>query len=891
MKAHLRINIGIGLLLAGLAFIPITQAVPKPEPRAQFESEDNYLAYHRPQELDDRLFEPTFNMATASGSSYGFQKILVGLEVNDEEVLVLDIIKTPSDYLVPIKEVFPAIGASYSLEHGIMTIQVPGSDVEISSRVTYRIDGDLWASLGTLNRYLKLNASFDPTTYAINFLPPWRRSDKGESGEQAKTLKPEYYPDAFSLRQFRISHQVEAHKDGGPFDFDIDSERSDLLTSGAAWDGSWLFEANKVGGQSWRPDEYFWLKRDDHQQWLLGKQVVTPSVVAPSVTLTGAQYFYSNQSIPFDPYQDISQSRFFRELGSSVQTIRGNGEPGAIAQLYVNQQLVDEVFVDLDGSYDFGEVRSESGLYNEIEVVIIDSLTRTEIERQDKTRLSSDNLLNEGQMVTSVAFGKKGNWLDPDFDDQGEAGMLLYRYGVSDSTTVETGYLLDDDDTMTAGVASALGSNFVGAYRVAKRNDVNSQQLELDGTGQNWRLSTFVKKQEAGFVEGQTEDATTANSYFYYTPDANLRLEMIGRYQERGGSQNDVSYVKPGVFYSPTDNFSVAMRPDYDGAYRTELYYRPYLGKRFRVTHRPDEQTIRFDYDVNDDLQGYMSGRMYEDTILERSYENTVFEEAVGFYWQPRDWTRYDRLRVELNHSREFGMGMFAEYRTQLAAGLYFDLRLRDADPRFDGGFSAFARISLDFAVAGDRFIPATQRRSYNTHGTIAGTLNMDTDDCDIEHVSVLVDGANRKVPVSGCTFYLEKVTPGIHTIALDGEYLPIEVVPDTKEYVAQVTPSSVTRIDFALNTEYSASGQVTLSSGKVVPNARVTLLNSSGEVVMQTLTDQFGYFRVDSLSNGRYSIQVKGNKGQVLAERKLLISNDFVFGADIQLPATLPLK
>ncbi len=881
----------LGAVLCVLALLPVAHAEPKPQSRSAFGSETNKLAYHRPRELDDALLEPSWSAAGTSGSSYGFQKILVGLEVNDEEVLVLDIIKTSSDYLVPIKEVFPAIGANYTLQHGIMTIQVPGSDVEVSSRVTYRIDGELWASLSTLNEYLKVNARFDPTKYAVNFLPPWRQKGKGGDGKSTLALEPEFYPDEFSLRQFRVSHEVNSHKEGGPLDFDIDSERSELLASGAAWDGSWLFEAEKTSEQSWRPKEYFWLKRDSQQQWLLGKQVVSPSVVAPSVTLTGAQYFYSNQDIPYDPYQDISQSRFFREIGSSVQTIRGSAEPGSIAQLLINKQLVDETFVNLDGSYDFGQVRSESGLYNEIEVRIIDAVTRTEIERQDKTRLGSDSLLNEGQVVTSAALGKKGNWLDPDFQEEGEAGMFLYRYGVSDDTTVEAGYLLDDEDTFTAGVASALGNHFVGAYRVANRNGANAQQLELDGSGERWRLSTFIKQQDAEFIQGQAEETTTANSYYYYMPEDNLRLELIGRYQDRNSNEEEVSYIKPGIFYSPTDNFSVAMRPDYDGAYRTELYYRPYPGKRFRVTHRPDEQTVRFDYDIDDDVQGYMSGRMYKGAIEERDVNNTIIEEAVGFYWQPRDWTRYDRLRVELNHSNQYGMGVFAEYRTQLTSGLYFDLRLRDADPRFDGGFSAFARLSLDFAVAGDKLVPATQRRSYNTHGTIAGRLNTGKTDCDFEHVSVLVDGANRKVPVQGCTFYLENVTPGVHTIALDGEYLPIEIVPDTRSYVARVAPSSVTRIDLDLNTEYSAAGKVTLSNGDAVANIRVSLVVQSGELIMETLTDQFGYFRVDGLSNGQYSLRIIGNEGQVLTQRSFTIENDFLFGLDLQLPSKLPLK
>jgi hypothetical protein len=274
---------------------------------------------------------------------------------------------------------------------------------------------------------------------------------------------------------------------------------------------------------------------------------------------------------------------------------------------------------------------------------------------------------------------------------------------------------------------------------------------------------------------------------------------------------------------------------------------------------------------------------MYDGVIDNRAYQNTIIESAAGFYWQPADWTSYDRLRFEVNHSNQYGTGMFAEYRTQLMSGVYFDLRLRDGDPQYDGGFSTFARISMDFAVAGDKFVPATKRTSYNTNGTIAGTLNTGSDECDMEHVSVLVNGSNYKVPVQGCTFYLEKVTPGIHRVSLDGEFLPIELVPDTKSYVVEVAPSSVTRIDFNMQAKYSAAGRVTMD-GNAAVNAQVVLKDSDGNEMMSTFTDQFGYFRVDDLINGRYQLQVQDENGQVIAERQFTISNDFLFGVDIEL-------
>lgn len=842
------------------------------------------LDLHRPINVQNALFDAA-SQGAGGGRSYGFRKILVGLEVNNQEVLVLDIVQTESDYLVPIKEVFPVIQASYSLEHGILTIRVPGSEVEMSSRVTYRIDGELWASLSTLNEYLKVNARFDPAKYAVTFLPPWQEEKKkGEA--PAESLEVEFGPDPFSLRQIRLSHEVSAAERAEALEFDVLSERSELVATGSAFEGSWLVDAEKLNDESWKLDDYFWTKRTDNHQWLLGKQTVSPSVISPAVTVTGGQYFYSNKAIPYNAYQDISQSSFFRELGNSVQRIRGVAEPGAIAELYVNNQLVSETFVRLDGTYDFGEFRTESSLFNEIEVVILDPVNRSELERQLKSRASSDHLLEEGQVVTSVALGRKGNWLDPDYVDQGEAGMFLYRYGISDGTTVEAGYLLDDTTVTTTGIVSSLGHNFVGAMRFANRNDATATQLELDGYGKNWRMATFVRQEEAHFIEGRDEEITSANGYYYYTPDPSLRLELLGRYQDTG---NEVRYIKPGVFYSPTQNLSIGTRPDSDGDYRTELFYRYSQDARLRVTHKADEQTGRFEWSQSDNVNAYMSARMYKDMIAERIQENTIIEKAVGFYWYPNDWTDYKQFRFELNHSNEFGVGMFTEYRTQLMPGIYFDIRLRDGDPQFDGGLSAFARISMDFAVAKGGLVPSNNRLAYNTAGTIAGTLKTNSDCSQLEHVSILLNGAAYKVPVKACTFYLDYVTPGLYKIMLDGEFMPIDMVPESKSHVIKVAPSSVTHVEFSVNSEYSAMGQLKSASGQALSNVRLTLFNEKDEVMTETLTDQFGYYRIDGLADGNYTVSVVGIGGQKLAERTFTIDGDFLFGLDILMPPSLP--
>ncbi len=813
------------------------------------------------------------NYSQASSSEpAGYKKVFVGLEVSGKEVDSLDIIQVSDQYLLPIAQIAPHIQAAYTLQKRHLIITVPSGQVSIPSAKTYVFDKQVWISLDELNKQLLLKGIFEQSKFSIQLFPPWnnKQVDKVQSSEG---LEVDVRPESFSIRQIQFAHEVRTENSN------VLSERSEFIASGAAVDGTWHLEAAKNDQQDWHLDDYFWIKRDANSQWLFGKQQVSPSVVSPSVTLTGAQYFYSNTAIPYDSYEDISQSGFFRQLGNSIQTIRGQAAPGSLLQLYVNGQLLKEQFARLDGSYDFGNVQMPSSLFNEIEVWVLDSVSRVLIEKQNKTRANSEHLLDQGQIVTSIALGKKGNLLDENYQDQGEAGMLLYRYGASDKITIEAGYLLDDLSVASVGIAAAVGENFVSASRFAYRNNAQAVQFELNGYGEKWRFNSYARHEEAGYFEQSSEDKNTANFNYYYLTQPNFRLELYGRYQT---GTREISFIKPGFHYSPSSALSFGSRPDFEGDYRHELVYRPSRDKRLRLISRSQEDSGRFDWNINDNVTTYASARRYEHG--DDTQEESVSEQALGFYWRPDDWDSYSFFRLEARHSDKYDTGAYAEFRTRIFSGVYFDLRVQTHDPEFDGKLSAFARVSFDFALAGGRFIPARNRTSYNTDGTIAGRLITDSGECDIDNISLLLNGLSYKVPVQGCNFYLQRVTPKIYQVGLDSEFLPIELIPQAETYVAEVAPAAVTRIDFVLRSEYSAAGKLLDINGQALANGRVLLLNSELQALMETRSDQFGNYRVDGLANGQYWVQLLDEEGNLLKQRSFKVDNDFLFGIDLSL-------
>ena len=817
--------------------------------------------------------------------TFSLQRIFVGVLVNNEEVSSIEIIETTDDFLIPIKDILPLVQARFIINENksnaqnFLTILIPTGSQTFKAKETYLIDGELWMSLKVLNQKIFLNGHFDSAKYALSLLPAWKNEE--QVIKKNLSIAIDRKADDFSLRQLQLSHEVDY------LESNIHNKRTDFLAAGAAFDGVWRIESNKANHSNWTLDEYFWLGRDLHSQWLIGKQTVSPSTISPATTLTGAHYFYSNQAIPYDSYQDITQSNFFKQLGSSIQTIRGIAQAGTIAQLYIDGNLANETFVKLDGTYSFEHVQLTSNFYNEIEVWILDSINKVIIEKQNKTQANSDSLLSEGQFVTSIALGKKGNVLAEDYQEQGQAGMFLSRYGVSDKTTLELGYLLDDNSVVNLGVTSSIGQNFLVAARVAQSEYAKAGQVEFNGYGKNWRLATYWRYEEAGYLP-QNQDAITAGSLNYnYWLTNKLRLGLIGRLQK--GRTEELSYIKPSIAYNYNNHLSLSVRPDSNGDYRSELLYRANNDLRLRYTHTKNEKNSRVDWDVSDSWTSYFSSRKYQ-LLTDDSSLQDVQEQAIGFFWRSQDAESYQYFRAEVNYKEGLGYGSMLEYRDRIASGVYFDLRVQDGGLEDVEGLSIFARLSLDFAVANGRFVPAKNRSTYNTNGTISGVLITDTKSCNIDNISLLINGYSHKVPVQGCSYSLHNIKPGIYRVSLDSEHLPIELIPEANRYVTEVKPSAVTRVDFKVTAQYSAAGQVIDLFERPVEEVALRVLNQEGIIVSQSKSDQFGYFRVDNLKPGNYTLQAYhsdpengGGVVKILAKKQFIIIDNFLFNLNIR--------
>jgi protocatechuate 3,4-dioxygenase beta subunit len=134
-------------------------------------------------------------------------------------------------------------------------------------------------------------------------------------------------------------------------------------------------------------------------------------------------------------------------------------------------------------------------------------------------------------------------------------------------------------------------------------------------------------------------------------------------------------------------------------------------------------------------------------------------------------------------------------------------------------------------------------------------------------------------------SFHIGNLQPGIYHVRLDNEHLPIELVPDGKSLWVKVAHGAVTRVDFSAQLQFGVAGRVTREDGSFVARSKLWILDEDGNTRLSTYTDQFGLYRADGLTPGRYRVEAVGDdKETVAAATEFTISDDFLFGIDLTL-------
>ncbi len=812
--------------------------------------------------------------------------ILVGVIVNGVEVGSVEVVRRDGELLLPLVEVVELIGAELEEADGAVAVSTPIGRVTLALDEVVRVDGVLMAPFELFEARLATGVAFDRQEFALLFDVPWSRPGEAPGAAAAAELGPaDFTPPAATLATLQAD--LRAARESGR-----DVYQTSTVAEGRLASGWWRVRYEDDLDTSHRFEEYSWLRTSGRRQLLLGHQRLRLHPIFDSLELTGAQLAYTNVDL-----DSFSRSREARELLSrrmqSVTTVRGFGPPGGLAEIRIDGVPLDRRTIALNGTYEFTQVLLPSRQATRIEVYVYDrSNLLIPVAIVDETRRAFDLLMEDGAVVHQGGLGSQGNLADDQREVAGDgelAGFYQLRYGVSDRLTVEAAaQRVAGRDQLQAGVVARLGAGLVASLGAVASDEALGYDLELSGQWDRWWLQGRSYETEEGFRVASPD--REFDHYLELGLDAGRRLDLSLIARRRDGPTGEADYLLPAVSWRPVDSMSVRIRPDLDGRYMGNLWWRIDRRSRLGVDVLEDlstsaelsrdvgaRSTVRLGADLRSGLPDRYSAT-YE-TDLDLAARTTLSAGALV-------------ADGELGYEARATIG--------IDPGFLVNVEIRD-DPSLrgfgeDSGRRYFVGMSIDLGFAGGRIIPAHRGAVRDDRGAIAGVVRAAEDSAGrrrLDNVLVLVDGARGGRTDASGTFFAGRLAAGLHVVELDSENLPIELVPDRSRWLVEVAPGAVTRVDFTVHAEYGIAGRVTDAAGRALPGWTVAVLDSAGRVVGRATTDRFGLYRVDGMPTGVYQVGVlddpTAETPETLATREIEIVDDFLFGQDLMLPFEVP--
>lgn len=801
---------------------------------------------------------------------------LVGIVVDGAELGTEIVYRIGGAYYLP-SSILGRMGVRGAARHGRFYLMTPGGEVETGSHYFRDIYGEMFFHADMLDEVLKIRWEFSEERYAITMtLPWWQQGPADGTAEKADVAEVDFNPSSFGLTQIRLDHTQYFQEQG-------DYGYSNLLLRGRLLDGVWRSELVHENNRDLRAENYYWLKDFEHVQTLVGNQDVLINPLLPSVETTGAQALYSSNPIEFDPYQDQTRSQYVRSFGIPAKDIEGNAQPGAIAELRVNERPIARVRVNLDGTYRFDQVRSNSLQFQTTRVHILDQRSFVELEVQDFTRTPIDLLLDPGQVVGFAGAGVNGNPLDPIRQASGEAAFGLVRYGLTEKLTLEAGLQSADGLThQVLGLSSSFGQRWALTASAGHHDGAYGYNTDFYGRGERWILNLRSQHYGDGFRSTVADASSFSEARYEYWLTPRFSLGLHGRAAEGASSRRD--YLLPGFTWRFNRLNTLRVWPDFDGRYRFDLRTSHRQRDWFELVH--DSTGTRAEYRYFRGPQLEFFGRVFDYSEVSRT------EAEVGTIWYPNAYDDRSKFAASVLGG-EGGMGYRLTWQTTVLPGLFSHLELRDepvATEYSDMGLQVRWTLSVDLAIAGGRPVPARNDFIQSRAGSIGGRLLLgDGEDVrseGIEQIAILIDGRPHTAVLRGRHFFVRNIPPGVYEVALGSENLPMSISPAGVTHRVRVVPAATTPVDFVVNREFGLGGRVTSANGQGVAGARLEVLDDSGAVVRITRTDDYGYYQLSGLAPEHYRIRL----GEPQSEGEapfidVTITDAFVFDADLMLP------
>lgn len=821
----------------------------------------------------------------------GVESLLVGLYINTRLQAEDTVYRQRDEYWIPFSLFLEKTGLREERRvGGVARYQTNLGVISFDTASLKVFDSNPCISFTDLKKVFLTAPEFSPSLFAIILTIPWssRLADKS-----AVAPTPDIKAPTSSLSIIGIEAQ-------SAYDFNGNFNKNMLLeTSGRLLGGVWSVTAEGDPAKSISPSRYQWTTYNKNLAFRLGTGYSgNYSLMNPSA-FTGVQFGWNNRSIlkQLDAEQNTYSDVFLNLDATQLKTIEGSGPPASIAELRFDGEAVARKRILLDGKFVFDNVRMTADL-RKTEVYIYEhSINEKPIKVIDYSQSAASRALPGGELLVRGGAGQTGN---PLLRQSGQVNSALTfvnaLYGLNDRITVETSIQQNSSfasPDMLAGTILSVGSNWTAAVYGARSNNSYGSDVRIEGRYKYWNTAYWGTMRDEHF--GAVDSKKEINHSFRWTanPFRNLSLQLIGRHEK----QADVlkrNFLLPAGNWYPFSSFYLSVLPNEDQKYRYESGLR--LGDQTTIhsTYTNNLATVDLLHTLTEHFNvralndhNVHTGQNVANLALNwypRHNSNDLVEAAISRagnnYGISGSWTRYinSGLRIALQYMYNmnnatnlnvvniFPTGTMPQIQKSIALSLSWDLGLSDR-----------------------RFFPVNRNAVTITRGSIAGSLDVEAgtklSSADINNISILLNGRARQQRQIDGSFFIGSLTPGIYTLSVDPDNLPIELVVDQKDRTVEVKNGAVTGVKIPVYTVFGVAGMVKDRAEAGVADVMLTVTGRDGKVIARPRTNEFGYYRIDGLRVGQYVITPESVGGKQLpnsSQRTFSIKDDYLFDINL---------
>ncbi len=811
------------------------------------------------------------------------EPLFVGVYLNGEEQEPINILRQDNNYWIDTDTLTSLLSINIQVTTPPFSIHTPIGQQILPAEALSSHHSIYYISQLTLAKLIKVELTFIDSLYAISLDVPWTPgsilADK-TTLHQASTNNIITAPNS-SLSFIRFEtfgiHQFNDQND------DIFST---LDAGGRFAAGTWGLQLSQDYPNANTPiklSRYYWDKYTEQHAFRVGSNYIGLSPLLHNYESTGLQWAYSNQNI--EQYTDFerafSQDSFLADDQLQQRTINQQGGPPAgIAELRINNTPVARVRIGLDGRYEFRNIPETVGGFKVTEIYLYERhLQQEPIAIIDYTRTLVSGMLEQGELLIRSGLGETGNSLYHNEPQSGDvASFTQTRYGISDKWTLETilQRSLNGDNELLLTNQWSINTHWATALSLANRNNHFGAQAEITGLGQNWDIRFRGLHRDKAYQQEDSSQFDDYNLRAFYRLNKRFNLGLVGRHL-KDDTQDTVSFLLPAASWRPNYQFFASAVPNFDGNYRLHADYRLTPQLQFISEFEDDIYTQQLDYAISDNALLSIAHE-YDQT-------NDDFSSYALLDWRPND-DQYSLLQAGISLNNGDATGYLLSWQRIFMPGLELRLEYHNQYRLFrenEDSHSLAINLIVDFAHVGKRFIPADNRYVNATRGGIVGAIKQaDGRSIPVDDIRFRINGRQLNQQQAGGYFHINQLKPGRYQISIDESNLPIEYAAKHRHYNVDVASSAFTEVNFEVVAEYGIAGKVTTYDGHAVMAASVILISDADKITYKASTNAFGFYRIDQLPPGGYSLSASDKAGNTTSIRSIHIKNDYLFGQDL---------